>query len=119
MKLSVFVLAMIAFSAPAALAKGPDHARACGAVRCVSIHGTAAAALLDWGGQSEFDLLAAPRRVPYYRITLYERGTYTWEFLMHRRFRGCGSPNWTCIRSARSRRPGARSLRKAGRPLRA
>jgi hypothetical protein len=84
MKLFVLVLTMVAFfapAAPAALAKGPDQARACGAVRCVSIHGTAAAALLDWGGQSEFDLLAAPRRVPYYRITLYERGTHTWEFL--------------------------------------
>ena len=81
MKLLALVLATVAFSAPAALAKGPDQARACGAVRCVSIHGTAAAALLDWGGQSEFDLLPAPRRVPYSRITLYERGTHTWEFL--------------------------------------
>jgi hypothetical protein len=79
MKLFALVLAMVAFSAPAALANGPG--RACGAVRCVSIHGTAAVALLDWGGQPEFDLRAAPRRVPYYRITLYDAGTRTWEFL--------------------------------------
>ncbi len=81
MKLLALVLALAAVTAPAALAKGPERARACGAVRCASIHGPAAEALLDWSEQPEFDLLAAPRRTTYYRITLYEHGTRTWEFL--------------------------------------
>jgi len=49
---------MVAFPAPAALANATGRVRACGAVRSVSIHGTPAVALLDWGGQPRFDLLA-------------------------------------------------------------
>jgi hypothetical protein len=65
----------------AAQAKGPDHARVCGADRCTSLRGPAVAALLDWGGRSAFEQLPAPRRVPFYRLTLYDRGRPAWKLV--------------------------------------
>jgi hypothetical protein len=74
-------LVAAALAAPAALAKGPDGARACGAHRCTSIRGSSVGALFDRSGRPGFEQLAAPRRVPYYRVTLYERGKAVWQFL--------------------------------------
>jgi hypothetical protein len=76
------VLAAAALAAPlAALAKGPDRASVCGADRCGSVRGPAVAALMDWGGRSGFEQLPAPRRVPFYRLTLYDRGRPAWKLV--------------------------------------
>src|SRR5262245_54496412 len=76
------VLVATALAAPlAASAKGPDRARVCGADRCATVQGFAARALLDWGGQAGFEILRAPRRVPFYRVTLYDRGHPVWRLV--------------------------------------
>jgi hypothetical protein len=76
------VLATTALAAPlAASAKGPDRARVCGADRCTAVQGSAARALLDWGGQAGFEILPAPRRVPFFRVTLYDRGHPVWRLV--------------------------------------
>jgi hypothetical protein len=75
-------LTAVVLGAPSsAEAKGPDHARACGADRCASLRGPAVAALLDWGGQSAFEQLPAPCRVPFYRLTLYDHGRPAWKLV--------------------------------------
>jgi hypothetical protein len=68
-------------AAQAAAAKGPDHARVCGADRCASLRGPAARALLDWGGQAALEQLPAPRRVPFFRLTLFEHNKPTWKLV--------------------------------------
>jgi len=76
------VLVAAALAAPvAASAKGPDRARVCGANRCTAVQGFAARALLDWGGQAGFEILPAPRRVPFYRVTLYDHGHPVWRLV--------------------------------------
>ena len=76
------VLMAAALAAPlAASAKGPDRARVCGANRCTAVQGFAARALLDWGGQAGFEILPAPRRVPFYRVTLYDHGHPVWRLV--------------------------------------
>jgi hypothetical protein len=76
------MLSAAALAAPlAASAKGPDHARVCGANRCTAVQGFAARALLDWGGQAEFEILPAPRLVPFYRVTLYDRRRPVWRLV--------------------------------------
>ena len=73
------VLAAAALAAPlAADAKGPDRASVCGADRCVSIRGSSVTGILDWSGRPGFDQLPAPHRVPFYRLTLYDRGRPAW-----------------------------------------
>jgi hypothetical protein len=76
------VLVTAALAAPlAASAKGPDRARVCGADRCTAVQGLGARALLDWGGQAGFEILPAPRRVPFYRVTLYDHGHPVWRLV--------------------------------------
>jgi hypothetical protein len=67
--------------AQAADAKGPDGAWVCGADRCASLRGPAVAGLLDWGGQAGFEQLPAPRRVPFYRLTLFDHGRPAWKLV--------------------------------------
>jgi hypothetical protein len=67
--------------AQAADAKGPDRAVVCGADRCASLRGPAVAGLLDWGGQAGFEQLPAPRRVPFYRLTLFDHGRPAWKLV--------------------------------------
>jgi hypothetical protein len=73
--------AVVLAASPAADAKGPDRARVCGGDRCASIRGASVPALLDWSGQSAFEQLPAPRRVPFYRLTLYDNGRPTWKLV--------------------------------------
>jgi hypothetical protein len=78
----VATLVASALAAPlAADAKRPARASACGADRCATIRGSQVMRLLDWGGQAPFEQLPAPRRVPFYRVTLYDRGQPTWRLL--------------------------------------
>jgi hypothetical protein len=75
-------LTVFALATPlVAEAKGPTLARVCGADRCASIRGPAVRAFLDWGGVAGFEQLPAPRTVPFYRLTLYDRGRPSWRLL--------------------------------------
>jgi hypothetical protein len=67
--------------AQAADAKGPDRARVCGADRCALLRGPAVVGLLDWRGQAGFEQLPAPRRVPFYRLTLFDHGRPAWKLV--------------------------------------
>jgi hypothetical protein len=76
------VLAAAALAAPlGASAKGPDSASVCGADRCAALRGAGVPALMDWGGPAGFEQLPAPRRVPFYRMTLYDHGRPAWKLV--------------------------------------
>jgi hypothetical protein len=79
--LAAALAAVALVAVEAADAKGPDRARVCGADRCASLRGPAVRVLLDWGGQAAFEQLPTPRRVPFYRLTLFDHNRPTWKLV--------------------------------------
>ena len=53
----------------------------CGARGRLSVRGPPVPAVLDWSGRSEFAQPPAPRRVPFYRLTIHERSRQAWLLL--------------------------------------
>jgi len=79
--LAAALAAVALVAAEAADAKGPDRARVCGADRCASQRGPAVRALLDWGGNAAIEQLPTPRRVAFYRLTLFDHNRPTWKLV--------------------------------------